>query len=188
MVWLLSFLAWARGLAIVGKIFAIAAPFAAIIPGGSLVSGALTAGGSVLGGLWTLVKWVFQGIQDVIAHPAALSVCLVCGLGGVYGGIKYTHERVTVAEEATARALATAKVAKAENDEWRKRYDDEQARATAAEAARDEAVRKSLEASKPAQSPDARRLRPGAAPSKSASSKSADTGVLGLPSLSWPFK
>lgn len=196
MTHLLAFFAWARGLAIIAKIFAIASPFAALIPGGSLVSGALSAGGSVLAGLWTVVKWVFQGIQDVIAHPAALSVCLLCGLGGAYSGVKYTTERVIVAEAATARTLATLKetkrqldVALEENGGWRRRYDEEQQRAAAAEAARDAAIRQALEASKPAQPVATRRLRPGAsATPKPAAGKASDAGVFSLPTLQWPFK
>jgi len=196
---LFGFLAWARGLAVVAKLFALFTPFAALIPGGSLITGALSAGGSIFAGLWAIVKWCFEGVQTVIAHPAALSACLMCGLGGVYGGVKYTHERVVVAEEATTRALATVRetqrkltVAVDENSGWRARYDDEQKRAEAAEAAREDAIRKALETAKPASpapADAARRLRPGAsAPSKPAASKSAAGGVFDLPSLQWPFK
>jgi hypothetical protein len=91
MTYLAAAWAWFTGLSIVAK-----------VGGGVAALGILSPVTSALTFVWTVLKaiitWIFDGFQNVVAHPVTLSIVMLAWLGGLYQGIEWDKHKVAMAK------------------------------------------------------------------------------------------
>lgn len=98
-----------------------------LLPGGSVLT-------SVWNGITSAVKSVLNGLQEVIAHPATLTIVALAFCGGLYEGVRWSKGKVEIARAETAALKKQWADAEAKD---KRLFDDAQkARAEAEERAK----------------------------------------------------
>lgn len=135
MAWILTSLAWLKGLSFLGRIGALLSPMTVFVPGANVLALPL----AIFQFIGNVIKWTWKGVEDCFTHPATFLVCFAFSIGGAYGMAKFVGHRVSDLRVELKEVRSNLVVAETEVKEWRQRDQDQKDRAAAAEKARKEA-------------------------------------------------
>lgn len=191
---MLAFLKYIPFLAKLGAWGKWFAPLAAFIPGGQ-IGLAITA---FFGWIAKAFGWLVEDIVALFTTPKRfVFAAFLVGIGAWFAADWY-RETVSELKVEVADLGAKLETATTQNKQWKERYDTEKIRAHEADLARiaaEEAVAKQIAdeekvavAAAKARAAAAKRLRDGTGGGgtpKSGPEKAAESGVWGLPKISW---
>lgn len=191
MLWFLKKIPFLAKLGSWGSWFA---PLAGFLPGGQIGLILAAIGNAIV----TFIGWVVEDIVDLFARPKRFAFAVVLLATGAWFAADYYRERVSDLNTQVADLGEKLETATTLNKEWEGRYDAEKVKAHDAELARiaaEEAVAKQIAdeekvavAAAKARAAAAKRLRDGAgggSASKAGPEKAAESGLWGLPKISW---
>jgi hypothetical protein len=186
----LKFIPWLAKLGSLGSWFA---PLAAFIPGGQI--GLILA--AIGRAIATFVRWIVEDVVDLFTKPKRFAFAAVLVGVGAWFAADWYREKVSELKSEVAELGTRLEASNTENKQWKERYDGEKLRAHEADLARiaaEDEVAKQIAAEEKAaakagaaRAAAARRVRDGAggAAAKGGPEKAAESGMWGLPKLSW---